>query len=1003
MATPGSHLLLPGIDNYISQLQNILLTFSRSHPLRFTYLSTLAMVRLMRYELSDEIEYLDKSIAHSTEAILLPSNPPIEPDLNIITTLYYLAYALFLRSQKLKQPWVLNYCIEYLCYLRDQSLETSRVPRSCITTFLERALAVQVELEYQIEHMLATLSRYFEAIKDMPPLSVQVPPDEVFECLREAIISFPHFSVGLCFILALSHQTRFYQTHSHDDYDEAMSIVDKFLTDPSHGGQPVKRLMKMAAELATHRFYFYQNPGHLEEAIFRGRTLLSAMSFEDSDRRYLTLSLGVLEKIRFDQFGVRSDPQGDNAEPEVIDHLPLAASPQVAISNIREFVFVTVPDERWPDPLGPTSDLADIQGAIEECRLSLTYPHSDVPNTLYKLGYHLFCAFHRTDNIDYLNESVAVYRDLLKTSDGRSITRFSVVLPLMSSLLSRFSLFNDRKDLDEIMQLFSIAATDAITKVPDRFRTSCMWVRLASRYRHPSTPSAFESAISLMQESLAFAPTLEIQYSRLVATRDLSEKLSSDYASYQVHIGQLNRAIEILERGRGLIWSEMRGLRTSIDQLRAVDLPLAHKFAAVNRDLEALTMSGSSRPSMNNLQVAIDRGDGMDPFGRLVVKQQKLVEERAQLISQIQSLPGFETFLSPPSFDTIRSAASRGPVIIINHSEWRSDIIILLRDSPPSLIQTSTNFYDRGKSLKDWLLAARNKGLDSREYEDALSDVLKELYDLVGRPVIEKLHKLNVPEQSRVWWCPTSVFCSLPLHAMGPVRSDGRMKLYFSDLYIPSYTPTLSALIESRKPSAQALDEPSILLVVQPDGQMPKSLEEIHVVQTVCPSVETLGGKMATPIATLEGLKHHRFAHISCHGILEIGKPFDAFFKLYGGAQLTLLDIVRSRLPTAEFAFLSACHTAEITEDSIADEGLHLAAAVQYSGFRSVVGTMWAMADIDGPVVAGHFYRSVFSDRWEGVPYFERTAEALRDAVRGLRRKRRMTLERWVNYVHYGA
>ncbi|KAI9462855.1 hypothetical protein BJY52DRAFT_1255618 [Lactarius psammicola] len=50
---------------------------------------------------------------------------------------------------------------------------------------------------------------------------------------------------------------------------------------------------------------------------------------------------------------------------------------------------------------------------------------------------------------------------------------------------------------------------------------------------------------------------------------------------------------------------------------------------------------------------------------------------------------------------------------------------------------------------------------------------------------------------------------------------------------------------------------------------------------------------------------------------LEIGKPFDASFQLHGGERLTLLDIVRSRLPNAKFAFLSCCHSAEITEKSI--------------------------------------------------------------------------------------
>jgi CHAT domain-containing protein len=245
--------------------------------------------------------------------------------------------------------------------------------------------------------------------------------------------------------------------------------------------------------------------------------------------------------------------------------------------------------------------------------------------------------------------------------------------------------------------------------------------------------------------------------------------------------------------------------------------------------------------------------------------------------------------------------------------------------------------------------------------------------------------------------------CSLPIHAMGPIRSEGPLKLYFSDIYIPSYTPTLSALIESRKPGSRSFEKPSILLVAQPDEFMPAAWNEISQIRRLNTTVTTLCSKKATPSAVMQHLQDHRFAHFSCHGTLETGKPFDASFKLYRGGRLRLLEIIRSRLPSAEFAFLSACHTAELTEESIADEGLHLSAAVQYSGFRSVVGTMWAMADIDGQVLAKHFYGSLFSEKWQDVPYYERTAEALRDAVQELRRKKNVNMERWVKFVHYGA
>jgi CHAT domain-containing protein len=152
---------------------------------------------------------------------------------------------------------------------------------------------------------------------------------------------------------------------------------------------------------------------------------------------------------------------------------------------------------------------------------------------------------------------------------------------------------------------------------------------------------------------------------------------------------------------------------------------------------------------------------------------------------------------------------------------------------------------------------------------------------------------------------------------------------------------------------------------------MLQALKEIKAVQAVNTQVTTLFSAKATPTAALTHLRGHPFAHFVCHGILEPGKPFDASFKLHRGERLALLDVVRSQLPDAEFAFLSACHTAELTEESIADEALHLAAAMQFCGFRSVVGTMWAMADIDGPDLARDFYGSLFSNECQGAGYYE--------------------------------
>ena len=376
--------------------------------------------------------------------------------------------------------------------------------------------------------------------------------------------------------------------------------------------------------------------------------------------------------------------------------------------------------------------------------------------------------------------------------------------------------------------------------------------------------------------------------------------------------------------------------------------------------------------------------------------------ERDRHVSEIRSPPGLQAFLIAPSFDALHSAVERGPVIVIGHSAWRSDIIILLRGLPPSLVPTADNFYERAKHLKDRLLSGRTHGLGSDDYEDALSSVLESLYGLVGRPVIQRLHDLNIPEQSRIWFCPTSVFCSLPLHAMGPIRSEGSAKFYLSDLYIPSYTATLSALIKPPKLRARPLGRPSVLLVIKPDDATPGIFEETGIIQSAGLATKTLIKKRATPSAVLKYLSSHRFVHISCNEISEANNPL-AFFKLYEGTHLALLNIVRAGLPTAEFAFLPSCHMAELTNKSTADEELHLAGMIQYCGFQSVVGRMWAIAGVDDPIFAWNFYRSVSSDRWQGRPCYESTAETLRDAVKVLRIEKMVRLERWVNFVHYGA
>jgi hypothetical protein len=113
--------------------------------------------------------------------------------------------------------------------------------------------------------------------------------------------------------------------------------------------------------------------------------------------------------------------------------------------------------------------------------------------------------------------------------------------------------------------------------------------------------------------------------------------LPSDYASYQIETGQFKQAIETLERGRALLWSEMRGLRTSTNQLRAANPTLADKLADINRRLESMTMSVAQNESE---KIAVTgHGEGMDSIGRLVTTQRHVILPRLTDLSSSSTNP----------------------------------------------------------------------------------------------------------------------------------------------------------------------------------------------------------------------------------------------------------------------------------------------------------------------------------------------------------------------------
>ncbi|KAH9057544.1 hypothetical protein EDB87DRAFT_1823557 [Lactarius vividus] len=871
---PGS---IREIDSSITRLQHLLATSSRSDPPRIHSIATLAFERGRRYKLSNQSEDLDKSIIHLTESILLQPSSWLKLELSptIPVTFFALALALVRRSEASSQPEDAIYAAKYLRHLQDNP---TQFRGSCAK---------------QSQHVEFGANNLMQCIEEMAVLCHELltsnPSDDNttrsisrFAAVVSSEITLPFFFSWLSLLY-------------DDDYEEAVSGIDELVTSGSAGdsqNENVAPIQIIATALATLRSMAYQSPEYSKEAIYRARTFPGPSSQKD-------LFTKISADQRFRHFGPIEDP-------ETLSRYSPLSLPMSAFSLKRHSDNPMLEKlELLRKLLSGTGniDITEIEEAIERGRTILPSAPTDLLTSglFVEFGEILFEAFQRTNKIEYLNEPISAHRQVYG-------------LPSFPSYFTQ--------DHDEMMKLLSHCASNAHVILPARLQYSRLWAYSARCSLHPSVSKAYETAVSLMQDTLLFAPTLQQQHATLATMLNITH-MPLDYASYQVDLHRLEEAIEILERGRALLWSEMRHLRASIDQLQQEHPQLGHEFVAINKDLEELTKS--IQPSLElNIDDAADNSRAVDPFGRLLLKQRGLLKQRDSLTSRIRALPGFDSFLTSPSFNTLRSAASSGPVIIINHSKFRSDILILLHNTSPFLIPTARDFYDRAGALKGRLLDSRNRhGLYSSHYDETLASVLAELYDLVGKPVIDRLRQLQVPEQSRIWWCPTSVFCSLPLHAMGPIPSDYRKKRYFLDLYICSYTPTLSALIQSR---------------------------EIQVVQALDTEVTSLISEAATPAAVIDGFRHHRFVHIACHGTLETGKPFEAGFELCG-ERLTLLEVY------CRFRSVVGTTWAMVDED-----GQELTKHFYKALFSD-------------------------SGRDKGVPCHERSAKALQFAVKKLRRK----------------
>ena len=263
--------------------------------------------------------------------------------------------------------------------------------------------------------------------------------------------------------------------------------------------------------------------------------------------------------------------------------------------------------------------------------------------------------------------------------------------------------------------------------------------------------------------------------------------------------------------------------------------------------------------------------------------------ELQKVVSEVRELPGFSRFLPPSLFSDLQTAARDGPVIIMNASKHGCDALIVFSDEDPIHIPLAiTKQNVRGLSLRLRILTRNAKRMDMNDMEKDLMVFLRELWDKLVSHIVDVL-KATCPRNSRIWWCPTAEFSLLPLHATAPYRPRQKG---LSDLYVSSYTTTLTALIRARQTSLHdsANEKPRFIAIGQ---AATKGASELFFVGTELDNIGQLVDRLAV-FRRIEGtascistvvnaLGKNEWVHFACHGVPDQKKPFESAFALHDG------------------------------------------------------------------------------------------------------------------------
>ncbi|EYB34253.1 hypothetical protein FG05_30017 [Fusarium graminearum] len=587
-----------------------------------------------------------------------------------------------------------------------------------------------------------------------------------------------------------------------------------------------------------------------------------------------------------------------------------------------------------------------------------------------KIAYQVETIGGSMDDIEY---ATSCLKSALSYIPSGHPYRAEALIGIARSNFARWAITNSREDL--VTSLPGLIECWRSESAPLRTRMTAV--------RQAAVLSEGEEACSLLREAIEQIPKLcprSLSNSDKQSNVEGISAIAADAAYDYLRSGKDDiDALGLLESGRSIISNILMEMRVDTSELKDKYPDLADRFKSLTERLDSVAVS----TEISALT------DGVQPRQwELHARQRREADEGlTEVVENIRSNPGFESFLSPMKGHEFMAAADPDPIIVINVAPFGSDAF-LIESHRIRVLHLPYLFRHKARDELEKLKSQ----LGSSHYD--IRPLLEWLWTSVCDPCLQELGFNSPPDNNdwrRVWWVPTGPLCQLPLHAAGihkPGSTDSVL-----DRVMSSYAMSVQALRHGQRlhrSIGKLKANNSALLVSMQNtpgcSKLPYAEKEIDVLYNHC-SALTLDRHRpeCKKSIILEHMRQCLVFHFAGHGESNPQDPSKSFLLLddWQTDRLTVADIRELKLQRDPpfLAYLSACSTGSNEKDKLADEGVHLVGAFHLAGFRHVIGTLWSVSDQHSADIAKTVYETL---QREGMTN-RAVCMGLHEAVRKLR------------------